>query len=236
MTYDKPYQSRRTRNSRKLVAEFRSLAHYSKQKRSDRRRFTVDNRVQKAELRNSFGRIELPTAESGFKQSLSVTTCAKINAAVPERVTVAKVVFWVRLSNLIRVQTGMSGDHPLQTVETLLLVAIGGAIGANLRYVVGIVLPGLWGTFTANVTGCFLLGLLLYEDRYTGILADRSRIVFGTGALSSYTTYSTFAVETVQTASVWGIINVVANYAIGFAAVLLARAIMLRLGGRRVQG
>ncbi|NIC00867.1 fluoride efflux transporter CrcB [Halobacterium sp. R2-5] len=125
----------------------------------------------------------------------------------------------------------MSDDHPLQTIETLLLVAVGGAIGANLRYVVGITLPGLWGTFTANVTGCFLLGLLLYEDRYISILADRSRVVFGTGLLSSYTTYSAFAVETVQTAPVWAIVNVVANYAIGLAAVLLARSVTLRLSG-----
>jgi len=130
----------------------------------------------------------------------------------------------------------MSDDHPIQTAETLLLVAIGGAIGANLRYVVGLALPGLWGTFTANVTGCFLLGFLLYEDRYTGLLADRSQVVLGTGLLSSYTTYSTFAVETVQTAPVWGFINVVTNYAVGFAAVLLARAVMLRLAGRGVQG
>lgn len=125
----------------------------------------------------------------------------------------------------------MSDNHPLETIETVLLVAVGGAIGANLRYVVGLTLPGLWGTFTANVTGCFLLGLLLYENRYTSILADRARIVFGTGLLSSYTTYSTFAVETVQTAPVWGVVNIGANYAIGFAAVLLARVVTLRLAG-----
>lgn len=125
----------------------------------------------------------------------------------------------------------MSDNHPLETIETVLLVAVGGAIGANLRYVVGLALTGLWGTFTANITGCFLLGLLLYEDRLTGILSGRAQVVFGTGLLSSYTTYSTFAVESVQAAPIWGIINVVANYAIGFAAVLLARAVMLRLSG-----
>ncbi|WP_248898353.1 CrcB family protein [Haloplanus halobius] len=125
----------------------------------------------------------------------------------------------------------MNDNHPLQTIETVLLVAVGGAIGANLRYVVGLALPGLWGTFTANVTGCFLLGLLLYENRYISLLADRSRAVFGTGLLSSYTTYSTFAVETVQTAPVWGVVNIVANYTSGFAAVLLARAVTLRLSG-----
>jgi len=91
------------------------------------------------------------------------------------------------------------------------------------------VLPGLQGTFVANITGCFLLGFLLYEFRYTNLLADRTRVVFGTGLLSSYTTYSTFAVETVQTFPVWGIINVVGNYAVGFTAVLLGRAVALQL-------
>jgi len=123
----------------------------------------------------------------------------------------------------------MSDTHPIQTVETVLLVAAGGAIGANLRYTIGLVLPGLQGTFVANITGCFLLGFLLYEFRYTNLLADRTRVVFGTGLLSSYTTYSTFAVETVQTFPVWGIINVVGNYAVGFIAVLLGRAVALQL-------
>lgn len=123
----------------------------------------------------------------------------------------------------------MSDEHPLQVIETVLLVAAGGAMGANLRYAVGLVLPGLQGTFVANVTGCFLLGFLLYEYRYTDILADRTRVVFGTGLLSSYTTYSTFAVETVQAFPVWGVVNVVANYAVGFAAVLVGRAVALQL-------
>ncbi len=132
----------------------------------------------------------------------------------------------------------MSDDHPLRTIETILLVAAGGAIGANLRYAVGLALPGLQGTFVANITGCFLLGFLLYEFRYTNILADRTRVVFGTGLLSSYTTYSTFAVETVQTFPVWGIINIVGNYAVGFAAVLLGRAVALQLTSEQgeVQG
>jgi CrcB protein len=129
----------------------------------------------------------------------------------------------------------MSDDHPLQTIETVLLVAAGGALGANLRYVVGLVLPGLHGTFVANITGCFFLGFLLYEFRYTNILADRTRVVFGTGLLSSYTTYSTFAVETVQAFPVWAIVNVVGSYAVGFAAVLVGRAVAMQLTEESVE-
>ena len=119
----------------------------------------------------------------------------------------------------------MSRTHPLATLETVALIAMGGALGANVRYIIGIVVPGLGGTFVANVVGCFLLGFIVYEAEYTSIISRRSRLVFGTGFLSSLTTYSTFAVETVQASPVLGVANVVANYAVGFAAVLVGRAV-----------
>jgi CrcB protein len=125
----------------------------------------------------------------------------------------------------------MRTENALRAVETLLLVAAGGALGANLRYVVALALPGLSGTFAANVTGCLVLGFVLYEREYTDVLAERTRVVFGTGFLSSYTTYSTFALETVEAAGtlpVWALVNVVGNYAVGFLAVLLGRALALR--------
>jgi CrcB protein len=118
----------------------------------------------------------------------------------------------------------MSRRHPLITIESLVLIAMGGALGANIRYFIGTVVPGLGGTFIANILGCYLLGFILYEARYTGLLAERSLLIFGTGFLSSLTTYSTFALETVQASLLLGVINIAANYTIGFAAVLLGRA------------
>ena len=115
----------------------------------------------------------------------------------------------------------MATEHPLRRVETILLVAIGGFVGANARYAVGLVVPGLAGTFLANVTGSALLGFILYEAMLTGLLANETRLVFATGFLSSYTTYSTFALETVQATPLLGIVNVAASYAAGFAAVLV---------------
>lgn len=118
----------------------------------------------------------------------------------------------------------MFRKHPLVVLETILLVAMGGALGANMRYGVGVLVPGLGGTFVANVTGCYLLGFLVYEKRYTGLLAKRSRILFGTGFLSSYTTYSTFALEIVQSESETAVGYIVVSYAVGFTAVLVGRA------------
>ena len=123
----------------------------------------------------------------------------------------------------------MSHTHPLATLETVVLIARGGALGANVRYLTGLVVPGLGGTFVANVVGCFLLGFIVYEAQYTSIISNRSRLVFGTGFLSSLTTYSTFAVETAQASLVLGAANVVGNYAVGFAAVLLGRATAARV-------
>ena len=56
-----------------------------------------------------------------------------------------------------------------------------------------------WGTFTVNVSGCILLGVLtglgLYHD-----LDATTRTVLGTGGLGAYTTFSTFTFETVRLA------------------------------------
>lgn len=123
----------------------------------------------------------------------------------------------------------MSQRHPLITLESIVLIAMGGALGANMRYFIGTVVPGLGGTFIANVLGCYLLGFILYEARYTGLLAERSRLLFGTGFLSSLTTYSTFALGTVQVPLIFGVANVVANYTVGFTAVLIGRATASRI-------
>lgn len=123
----------------------------------------------------------------------------------------------------------MSRRHPLVVLETIVLIAMGGALGANTRYFIGTVVPGPGGTLIANVLGCFLLGFLVYEAQYTGLIAERSLLVFGTGFLSSFTTYSTFALETVQAPLLLGVTNVVASYALGFAAVLVGRATAARV-------
>jgi CrcB protein len=74
-----------------------------------------------------------------------------------------------------------------------------------------------------NVVGSFLLGVLLYESRLVGALSAETRLVVGTGFLSSFTTYSTFAVETAALGPTLAVVNVAANYALGLLAVLAGR-------------
>jgi CrcB protein len=126
----------------------------------------------------------------------------------------------------------MSGPHPLRTLESIALIAIGGFAGANLRFLVARLLPGAGGTLLVNVAGSFVLGFVLYEARYTGILTERARLVLATGFLSSLTTYSTFALQTALLARpLWMVANVLATYALGFSGVLAGRTLARRVGG-----
>ena len=114
-------------------------------------------------------------------------------------------------------------------LEGLALIAIGGFAGSNLRFFVGAFLPGLSGTLLVNVAGSFVLGFLLYEALYSEVLARQTRAVVGTGFLSSFTTYSTFALESVQSTPLLLVGNVLATYALGFAGVLAGRALASRI-------
>jgi len=122
--------------------------------------------------------------------------------------------------------------HPLRRVEAVALVAIGGFAGSNLRYLVDLLAGGLTATLAVNAVGSLALGFVLYEARRSDVLAPETRSVLATGFLSSLTTYSTFALQTVQSPPVFLVANVAANYALGFAGVLAGRAVVRRLHGR----
>lgn len=111
------------------------------------------------------------------------------------------------------------------------LVAVGGFVGATLRWAVSLLAPGLPGTLAVNVAGSLALGVLVYEAVGTSALSDSARTLLGSGFLSSLTTYSTFAVESASVAPTLLIANVAANYSLGFAGVLVGRALAVRYGG-----
>jgi CrcB protein len=96
-----------------------------------------------------------------------------------------------------------------------LLVALGGFAGAVARHGIDLAVGGTTGvgTLIANVLGSFALGVLL--TRATG---RRTRLFLGTGALSSFTTYSTFVGDAVSLGTTLGAAYVAASYAVGLAA------------------
>ena len=124
-----------------------------------------------------------------------------------------------------------TGRQLVGTVGVLLLIAAGAFAGANLRYALGLQLPGLVGTLAANVFGSVALGVLLYEATFAGRLSRETRLLLGTGLLSSFTTYSTFVVDAVTAAPVTALWYVLATYGLGLVGVLVGRAIARRLAG-----
>jgi len=92
-------------------------------------------------------------------------------------------------------------DSQRHTPRAVVSVALGGALGAPARYGIALavhITPGTfpWGTFWINVTGSFALGLFLAVVLRRYPSARYLRPFVASGFLGSYTTYSTFAVET----------------------------------------
>ena len=121
------------------------------------------------------------------------------------------------------------------TLRDVLLVAAGGALGSAARYGVGRMMgPQLtgavpWQTFIVNATGAFLIGLLLVAAARLG-WPGWWRPFLAVGILGGYTTFSTFALETVELA-LRGAYVTAGGYALGSLAVgLLAAAAGIFLG------
>ena len=85
-------------------------------------------------------------------------------------------------------------------MKTFLLVGIGGFIGSYLRYFISVQIeqkllsPFPFGTFTVNVIGCFIIGVLYaLSTRYN--LAPEYRLLLATGFCGGFTTFSSFSIE-----------------------------------------
>ena len=85
-----------------------------------------------------------------------------------------------------------------------LSICLGGAFGTGARYLLSgwisrLSGPGLpLGTFTVNVLGSFLLGLLSEVALTTEAISPTMRLTLTTGVLGGFTTYSSFNYETVE--------------------------------------
>jgi CrcB protein len=86
---------------------------------------------------------------------------------------------------------------------TLLLVLLGGAVGAPLRYLTDLYIQSRhdslfpWGTFTVNVAGSALFGFLAAAAAASA-LPSWALTLAGTGFCGALTTFSTFGFETVR--------------------------------------
>lgn len=111
-----------------------------------------------------------------------------------------------------------------------LLIGLGGFLGANARFLVsgwaarllGANFP--YGTFLANISGSFLLGVTLAVLHDRALLASPQRHLFVVGFLGAYTTFSTFAYESMQLfqngSVLLGLLNIVGSVVVGLLAVV----------------
>lgn len=84
----------------------------------------------------------------------------------------------------------------------LFMICIGGAAGSGLRYLISLWMAGRFGTvfplatLSVNLSGSFLLALLMQVSMMSDLVSPELRLALGTGVMGGFTTYSTFNYET----------------------------------------
>ena len=85
-------------------------------------------------------------------------------------------------------------------MKQVLFVFIGGGFGSVLRYIIGKWLNNTpngfpYGTFTANILGSLLIGIILGYAAKSQTLSQNHALLLSTGFCGGFTTFSTFAYE-----------------------------------------
>src|SRR4051794_15090889 len=127
-------------------------------------------------------------------------------------------------------------DYRRHDPKVVAAVALGGALGAPVRYGISQavhITPGTfpWGTFWINVSGSLALGFFLAFVLHRFPATRYLRPFVASGFLGSYTTYSTFAVETDLL-----IRNGRAGLAVAYVALSFAAGVAAGWGGGRLGG
>lgn len=125
---------------------------------------------------------------------------------------------------------------------SILIVGIGGFVGAILRYLLSTWIQNgsetfPYGTFAVNVIGSFLLSLIMFTSEYTGIFPDDTRMFLTVGLLGAFTTMSTFSYETFKFFEM-GEMIMLTKYIVGtivftLLAVYLSKTIVVAIMGAK---
>jgi len=112
-------------------------------------------------------------------------------------------------------------------MKEVIMVGIGGAAGSILRYLSSQLVQKYYNdhfplaTFTINVLGCLLIGVLIGYFSKTQILQNDWKLLLITGFCGGYTTFSAFASEN---------LNLINNNQIGLAVFYIALSVFLGIG------
>lgn len=137
-------------------------------------------------------------------------------------------------------------------MRDVLLVAVGGSLGAVTRYGVGFAAEKLlgrafpWGTLLVNVAGCFAMGMVMkvlldLEPHAQGEVAPGLKLQaalwrqgLAIGFLGGLTTFSSFGADTLRAfqggQAMVGVVNVAANVGLSLVAVWGGMLVMRELG------
>lgn len=89
-------------------------------------------------------------------------------------------------------------------MNILIIIAIGGALGTICRYACSLAAARLfgsgfaWGTMTVNFAGCFLIGLIFSMADQRFFLNHQHRLFLVVGFLGAFTTFSSYALESIN--------------------------------------
>ena len=117
-------------------------------------------------------------------------------------------------------------------LRLLLVVGVGAGIGGILRLLVTQLVVARWGagyghvaTLLINVTGSFLIGVVIELTQTRADFHPLWRAFFATGVLGGYTTFSTFSLEALTLAQE-GMVWTAAGYLVGSVALGIGGAIL----------
>jgi len=117
---------------------------------------------------------------------------------------------------------------------SFVVIALAGAFGAPVRYLVHMWVQHLtngafpWGTFVVNLTGSLLLGFVTGLVLYHGF-SNIPKLLIGTGFCGSYTTFSTFAFDSIRLSEDGSLLAGLGNVVGSAAAGLLGAGLGLAL-------
>lgn len=114
-------------------------------------------------------------------------------------------------------------------IKSLLIVGTGSFIGGAMRYLLSTLMKSVcgqgfpWGTLMVNLLGCFLFGMLFAVFGKSSATDNTLYLLLTTGICGGFTTFSTFANESVQMlqqGNTWGFVGYVATSVVAGLALI----------------
>ena len=121
---------------------------------------------------------------------------------------------------------------------TILLIGVGGFIGAMLRYLVsGWIQNGIIsfpvGTLGVNFIGSFFISLIMYMSEYRSLFGEETRLFLTIGLLGSFTTMSAFSFESFklleQKETLLFMVNIIGTIFLTLFAVFLGKILVINM-------